>query len=316
MYRKLLCIYLIISCISMLSMSCDSTQKKVKLVYDAQAGVGEGALWDDQNNRLLWIDITGKTLYLYYPESAQMHSYPMPQEIGTVVPLDSSTVVLALAKGIFTFNIDTKVLRAQVLPDIDTQAVRFNDGKCAPDGTLWVGTMDFEVTNPIAALYKVGPGYSFSKQLDSVTVSNGIIWSVDGTKMYYIDSPTYTVAEFDYDVKTGTIANKKIIINTPPEWGTPDGATIDEEGMLWIAHWGKGRVSRWNPNKGILLDTIIVPAPHVTSLAFGGVHKDILYITTARNWMQEGDEEKYPKAGGLFAVKPGVKGISSYSFQP
>jgi len=299
----------------MLHISCNSTQKKVELVYDAQAGVGEGALWDDQNNRLLWIDITGKILYLYYPESAQMHSYPMPQEIGTVVPLDSSTLVLALAKGIFTFNIDTKVLRAQVLPDIDTNAVRFNDGKCAPDGTLWVGTMDFEVTNPIDALYKIGPGYSFSKQLDSVTVSNGIIWSVDGTKMYYIDSPTYTVAEFDYDVKTGTIANKKTIITTPTEWGTPDGATIDEEGMLWIAHWGGSKVSRWDPNTGKQLNTIEVPALNVTSCTFGGKDLNELYITTARTGLNKEQLDKYPLSGNIFRIKTDVKGMPSYSFK-
>src|SRR5690606_25822299 len=163
MYRKLLPFICAMSIISSVFVSCSSSQSDVQLVYDAKAGVGEGALWDDVHNRLLWLDSTGQILYIYYPESAEMHSYPMPQEIGTVVPLDSSTLVIALAKGIFTFNIETKVLRAEVLPDIDTQAVRFNDGKCAPDGTFWVGTMDFGVSKPIAALYKIGPGFSVSK---------------------------------------------------------------------------------------------------------------------------------------------------------
>ena len=85
--------------------------------------------------------------------------------------------------------------------------------------------------------------------------------------------------------------------------------------MLWVAHWGGGIVSRWNTTTGELMDSIKVPAPNVTSVAFGGEKKDILFITTARNWMKPGEEEKYPQAGGLFSVKPNVTGVDSYKFK-
>lgn len=315
MFRNvIISVVMIASCVHLTS--CIPQNNSVELVYDAKAGVGEGALWDSEHNRLLWIDITGKVLYIYYPDSREMHQYAMPSEIGTVVPLDSNSLVLALAHSICTFYIHEKILHAELLPDIDTTAVRFNDGKCAPDGSLWVGTMDYGVSEPIAALYRVSQGFKIEEKLDSITVSNGIIWSPDGTQMYYIDSPTYRVDAFDYRVETSDVSNRRTVIRIPQTWGSPDGSAIDEEGMLWIAHWGCGKVSRWNPLTGALLDTISVPAPNVTSVAFGGAEKDILFITTARNWMQEGDEERYPLAGGLFAIKPGVRGIQTYTFKP
>lgn len=292
-----------------------SKNKEVELIFDAKAGVGEGAFWDYANNRLLWIDITGKTLYIFNPTEKSMHSYAMPKEIGTVVPIDADNVLLALADGMYEFTISTKKLVQKLRPEIDTALVRFNDGKCSPDGKLWVGTMDHGVTNPIAGLYRVSGDYSIRQMEQGVTVSNGITWSPDGTTMYYIDSPTFTVVAYDYDANRSEISNKRVIISTPKEWGTPDGNTIDSEGMLWVAHWGGGVVSRWNTKTGELIDTIHVPSPNVTSVALGGTDKKTLYITTARNWMKPGDEEKYPHAGGLFAVQVDVPGIESHYFK-
>jgi len=315
MYPKFLYVIVMVVCGSFIMQSC-TNPKEVSLLYDAKAGVGEGALWDAENNRLLWIDITGKNLYVYKPDSSAMHVYPVTQEIGTVVPIDENRVLLGVAKGFFTYDFRTETLHAELIPDIDTNLVRFNDGKCAPDGSLWIGTMHHGVSDPVASLYKVSNDFAITQKVSDVTVSNGIAWSVDGTKMYYIDSPTYSVREFEYDTVRGDIGESKIVIETPVRWGTPDGSTIDEEGMLWIAHWGHGIVSRWNPSNGELLDTLTVPAPNVTSVAFGGKDKDVLFITTARNWMnEENAEEKYPNAGGLFIARPGVKGINAKYFR-
>jgi sugar lactone lactonase YvrE len=85
--------------------------------------------------------------------------------------------------------------------------------------------------------------------------------------------------------------------------------TIDADGNLWVALWGSGTVAKYDPRTGQMLQKVIVPAPNVSSCAFGGKDLDILYITTARVWVNEEKLKQFPLSGGLFSVKPGVRGV-------
>jgi sugar lactone lactonase YvrE len=96
--------------------------------------------------------------------------------------------------------------------------------------------------------------------------------------------------------------------------GSPDGMAIDEEGMLWIAHYGGSGVYRWNPQNGEFLEKIEVPAPHVTSCAFVGENLNKLMITTAQENMSEEDLIKYPQSGDVFLAEIKVKGQSAFKY--
>ena len=74
------------------------------------------------------------------------------------------------------------------------------------------------------------------------------------------------VDAFDYDDATGAIANRRPVITVPPEGGRPDGCTLDAEGMLWVAMFNGGSVTRWNPHTGERLQTICLPVARVTGL--------------------------------------------------
>lgn len=160
-------------------------------------------------------------------------------------------------------------------------------------------------------------GYSDNEEkaeqkLSDVIQGNGLGWTKDSKKMYFIDSQTYTVQEFDFDLEKGSISNGRIAVEVPKEMGLPDGMTVDDDGMLWIALWGGGCVSRWNPKTGELLCKIEVPAKNVTACTFGGPDMNELYITTAK---MDTDEEQYPHAGGLFKIKLDITGTPSYRYQ-
>lgn len=148
--------------------------------------------------------------------------------------------------------------------------------------------------------------FGWKKMIDDVTISNGIVWSQDKTRMYYIDTPTQKVMAYDYDNETGKISNPEVAVNIPDGLGYPDGSTMDSEGMLWIAMWGGQAVTRWNPETGKLLERITIPALNVTSCAFGGRNLETLFITTARAGMSEEQISRFPESGGLFKIKPGV----------
>jgi sugar lactone lactonase YvrE len=164
------------------------------------------------------------------------------------------------------------------------------------------------------SLYCLHTDLTVEKKVSDLTISNGLAWSPDHRFMYLIDSPTGKVTCYTYDLATGTIADPKTVITFPEGVGGPDGMTIDDEGMLWIAHWGGSRVSRWNPNTGEQLDEIRVPVKNVTSCTFGGKNLDELYITTAREDTSEEELAQYPHAGGLFKIKTNYKGGKTYSF--
>jgi len=287
----------------------------VELVIDSKSELGEGAIWNPKTGEFIWINITGKILNFYNPKTGNNKEMFTGQMIGTVVPSESGNVIVALQNGIYQFSPETGTKKLIVDPEEDLPDNRFNDGKCDPAGRFWAGTMSIVGEKEAGALYRFdGDGYAH-KMIENVSISNGIVWSLNFKKMYYIDTPTQKVMGYDYDNETGEISNPKVAIEIPEKIGSPDGMTIDADGNVWIALWGGSAVGCWNPETGELIRTIKVPAKNVTSCAFGEDDLGTLYITTARIGTDDNDLKKYPNAGGVFKIKPGVKGVEAFSFK-
>jgi len=234
--------------------------------------------------------------------------------IGTVVPAESGKVMVALQNGIYSYAPDSGAKKLIVDPEADKPDNRFNDGKCDPAGRFWVGTMSLVGAKNAGALYRLDADSTIHKMIDGVGISNGIVWLADKTKMYYIDTPTRKVMGYDYDNETGDISNPKVAVEIPDGIGYPDGMTIDKKDNLWVALWGGSAVACFNPENGELLRKIEVPAKNVTSCTFGGDDLGTLYITTARESTSDEDLERFPHAGGVFKVRPGVKGVKAHFF--
>jgi sugar lactone lactonase YvrE len=132
--------------------------------------------------------------------------------------------------------------------------------------------------------------------------------------MYYIDTPTRRVVAYDFTLETGEIENQRTVVDFTDQQGSPDGMAVDKEGMLWVAHWGGSRVSRWNPLTSKALDQIVLPTMYVSSCCFGGKNLDELYITTARRGSDQQTPLEQPYAGALFRAKVEVGGLPTASF--
>jgi sugar lactone lactonase YvrE len=294
-----------------------STEKtnEVELVIDKQSDLGEGAIWNYKTSELLWVDITGKILNFYNPELEYNKEMFTGQKIGTVVPAESGLTMVALQNGIYQFDPETGTKKLIVNPEEGIEGNRFNDGKCDPAGRFWAGTMNMNGKKEAGTLYRLDPDSTIHVMIENVSISNGIVWSPDATKMYYIDTPSQKVMAYDYDNATGNISNPQTAVEVPSEMGAPDGMTIDAEGNIWVALWGGSAVGCWNPETGELQRTIDVPAKNVTSCAFGDEDLGTLYITTARQGTSDEELEKYPHAGGVFKTRLGVKGMEAFFFK-
>lgn len=294
---------------------CSEQQtKKAELVLDTQSVLGEGAIWNFKTGELMWVDIKKEILNIYNPATGLNKEMFTGQMIGTVVPAESGNALVALQKGIYSLNLETGSKNFLVHPEIDLPDNRFNDGKCDPSGRFWAGTISTKGEKNVAALYRLDTDTTIHKMIDEVSISNGIVWSADKTKMYYIDTPTQKIMVYDYDDASGNISNPEVVVHVPAELGAPDGMTIDENDKLWVALWGGSAIACWNPLTGELIDKIEVPAKNVTSCAFGDDDLGTLYITTARIATSDEELKKWPHAGGVFKCRPGVKGVRAFYF--
>ena len=311
MIKKILSLLLIL----LVLVGCSGVQSdKAELVLDTKSELGEGAIWNYKTGELIWVNIKGEILNFYNPKTESNREMFTGQMIGTVVPAESGKVMVALQNGIYSYDPDSGAKKLIVDPEADKPDNRFNDGRCDPAGRFWVGTMSLVGAKNAGALYRLDADSTIHKMIDGVGISNGIVWSADKSKMYYIDTPTRKVMGYDYDNETGDISNPKVAVEIPDGIGYPDGMTIDKKDNLWVALWGGSAVACFNPENGELLRKIEVPAKNVTSCAFGGDDLETLYITTARESTSDEDLERFPHAGGVFKVRPGVKGVKAYFF--
>ena len=288
---------------------------QLELVVDARLAHGEGPAWSAREGVLYWVDIVGAAVHVFDPASGRDHAIPTGETIGAVAPRRAGGVIVALKSGFALLDAETGSVTPICDPEANLPDNRFNDGKCDPAGRFWAGTCSDNCDVPGAgSLYCLFPDHTVHKALDNLTISNGLAWSPDRKTMYFIDTPTFEVWAFHYDNETGSIANGRTAVTVPQEVGYLDGMTIDAEGMLWVAHWGGACVCRWDPHTGKRLQTIQLPVTQVSSCVFGGPDLNDLYISTSRLGLDEDALKKQPVAGGLFRIRPGVRGTETFEF--
>jgi len=282
--------------------------EKVEQIPNTASILGEGSLWNGKEGLLWWVDILGHKIHTYNPATNTDKVYQLDQMVGTIVSRKSGGALVALHHGFASFDFASGKYTLITNPET-TSEIRFNDGKCDPQGRFWAGTMEVaESGAPRGSLYVLDHDLKVHKKLSDVGISNGLCWSRDHKTMYYIDSPLKRVDSFDFDPATGDITNRKAVVTVTETDGFPDGMTIDSDDNIWVAHWGASKVTQWNPKTGKLLRTVSIPAEKVSSVAFGGPDLTDLYVTTA----SKGDPAP---AGALFRVTGlGVKGVPAYEF--
>lgn len=206
-------------------------------------------------------------------------------------------------RGLLLSDGDELDAHLEPLPDIwDDASVRMNEGGCDPAGSFYVGSMAYDQRPGAGKLYRITPERQVSVVVDSVTISNGLDWSPDGTRAYYNDTPTGRTDVFDWTVEEGLLNRRPLV--SDHRSGSPDGLTVDSEGGIWVALYGGSAVHRYDA-AGVLDEVVEVPTSQVTAVAFAGPDLDRLVITTSREGMRSSPE---PLAGAVFTALPGITG--------
>lgn len=256
--------------------------------------LGEGPVWNPLTQTLSMVDIFERRVHLFDLRDTELHhreEFSTEGDVGAALPLADGGFVLCESAGVFLRAPDgvrTLVCGEPVRGD----DVRFNDGKLAPDGSLWVGVMDYDATEGRGSLWRIGRDGSTQRLLDGLTIPNGLDWW--GDEFWFVDGPEEVVRCYQWD-ESGLSSPKREFVTH----GTPDGLAIDSEGELWLALWGQGRVDHFDQS-GDVVDSVSVASPHSTSLCFAGPALDTLVMTSAQFNMTPEALVEWERAGDVF----------------
>lgn len=279
---------------------------KVELEYEIESTVGEGPIWDEISQQLVWIDVLEGKIFIYSPTRRSQKTIEIETHIGAVAFDSNHDLVIAQRDGISRYSRSTGEI-TYVRQIIESSEIRFNDGSVDRAGRFVVGSMGYEPSEDSGTLYSYSLSGELRTLLPKVGISNGICWNSDSSAMYYIDSLTNSIQVFDYNLESGAISNGKVMVKFDMTEGTPDGMTIDTDGNLWVAMWGGAKVVVVNPD-GITVARIPFPVTNVTSVTFGGADMSTLFVTTARYTLSDEVLLNEPLAGSLFSIQTNSRG--------
>jgi sugar lactone lactonase YvrE len=279
-------------------------------VVDRRFEHPEGVVWDARRALLLWVDLLAGTIVAWDPASGALETADAGQPVGAVAPRAAGGLVCAVRDGFALLSQDGAL---SVIDDrLRGRSLRMNDGAVDPQGRFWAGSMPSEEAagRPAGALYRLDPDGSASERLSGVGISNGIGWSPDGTRCYYNDSATGRVDEFAFDAGAGALRARRTLARI--DGGLPDGLAVDADGCVWVAVWGGGEVRRLTP-AGAVDRVVRLPGSHVSTCSFGGADLRTLFVAVSQQGL-DARERSEQRAGFVFALDPGVRGLPSHEF--
>jgi D-xylonolactonase len=280
----------------------------VRCACSARAVLGEGPLWVARENAVYWVDIKGRMLHRLVLHDESHTSWPMPEMLGWVVERrDGEGLMAGFKSGFVRLFLDPLRIEPICSPEQHLPDSRMNDASVDRAGRIWAGTMDDSERAATGCLYCLDSEGNLSTHDTGYVVSNGPTFSPEHDVLYHTDTTRRVIYRFPLSLD-GTLGKREQFVVFPEEWGSPDGMATDEEGGIWVAHWGGARLSRFLPD-GRVDRVIRMPVSQVTSCCFAGEQLERMFVTSASVGC---DDE--PLAGSLFEVAPGVRGAPVHAY--
>lgn len=285
----------------------------------------DSPVWDHRYNRLVYVDCSPPTLWIYDATANTSTPHPLPpphKSLGFAAPTTAEEAfVCGSDVAVFLFNTRTALTvslhTVGELPDRQHSAsTRFTVGKVDGLGRLFTG---------VASIAGAGGLYSFQSRAQGLKTkpivvrhlrgtvdgpggfSSGFDWSPDMTSMYLVDAQQKLLHVLRYDYQTGSVAYQQALHQVQSSEEHPRGMCVDEDGHCWVAMWGGSRVVRIDPQHGKIVAEVRVPARLVTNCCFGGPQLSQLIVTTAGDVTEK-------SSGKVFVADVGVRGLPINAF--
>ena len=281
-------------------------------VPNTKGDLGEGLLWDERNETIMWVDAFVKIINTWNPATKTLIERKYDSLVTSIAKRESGGYVVAAGLKLIVLNENLDVIGTSPL-EMPNENVRTNDGNVDINGNYWVGCFANDAKPKQGNLRRISPSLDSKVFLKDITIANGIDWSFDNKICYYIDTPTKKVSRFNFNIETSELDGELEAIDVSKYSGAPDGMCVDSLGNLWVAFWGGGCVRSFSPS-GELLAQVDVPATLVTNCAFGGPDLSTLYITCAIPSYEDFVKGEEPLAGSLFKADVGVQGRLQNNF--
>ncbi|WP_333826710.1 SMP-30/gluconolactonase/LRE family protein [Pararhodobacter sp.] len=270
--------------------------------------LGESPVWDDRINRLYWIDSIARTIRHHDPETGAFGSVVLPSTIGSIGLCADGRLVVGLVDGVYLADPATGDCEVLYLVDPPSDRMRLNDGRVDRQGRFVVGGMGL-FAEPVGELIRVDQAGRAETLATGIRISNALCFSPDGRTMYHADSLDRFVRAYDYGHGDDPLSAPRVFADTQQFNSSPDGATVDAEGFVWVTLVNVGKIARFTP-AGKLDRLIDAPTDMPTCLCFGGPDLSTLYVTSIKDSGSGRAISRHPMGGHMFALEGlGVRGL-------
>ncbi|GAA2437369.1 SMP-30/gluconolactonase/LRE family protein [Actinomadura vinacea] len=288
-----------------------------QVIAEPKMTMGEGPLWDVDQQRLYWIDVFHATVYRCALDGGDLQSWTFPgKTLSSLALRKQGGTIVTSGGGVYLFDLESR--DTELIFDAGRgPGYGFNDCTVDREGRFITGMADGALTkaltsgqgdlpSPSGHLCRIDPDLSVHVIGDAIGVTNGPCFDPDGTTFYCNDSGLRRIYAWNYDPVTGAAANRRIVTEFTDDQAIPDGATVDEEGHLWVAAYHGGEIRRYAPD-GTLDRRVPVPASSPTSVTFASPELDVLVVTS-----RGGDAEDDGRITALHGL--GVHGLPGNTF--
>ena len=287
-----------------------------KIISDKKCLLGESPIWHESTNNFIWLDYLKSKILFYNPINKDMAEKKIDLETplgGIALYNNFESLIISHKNGLSIINLDSLKMRDFSHPESTKQDVIYNDLKIDRHNNLWISTSHIDETEKKGSLWKLDKNKNLQLIDTGFKVSNGPAFSPCGNYIYFNDTFAYQTYRYKLSKENKHSLKKEFFYTFDKEDGYPDGITVDEEGSIWITHWGSGIITKQSPS-GDIVKKFNLPSINLTSLCFGGKKFKDLVVTSATDGMEEKDWKNFPESGKTFLIKTKEKGIKENSY--